>query len=85
MPSKLFEYAATGKPIISGISGYSKQFQEKYIENSANFYPGDCNGAIQAINQIELKDYPRQNFINKFNRINISKEFAKKIIEKLSK
>ena len=26
LPSKIFEYAATGKPILAGVSGYSADF-----------------------------------------------------------
>ena len=26
IPSKIFEYAATGKPIVAGVSGYAAEF-----------------------------------------------------------
>ena len=37
LPSKLFEYGAMNKPILAGISGYSKEFVKSEISNCAVF------------------------------------------------
>ena len=39
LPSKIFEYAATGKPIWAGVAGYAAEFITSKIENSAVFFP----------------------------------------------
>ena len=85
LPSKIFEYAATGKPMISGIAGYAKKFQEHNIENSATFKPCDEKGAIQAIHKIKISHCERENFIKRFSRDNIAMEMTKSIVCQLSK
>ncbi len=39
LPSKLFEYAALGKPVLAGVAGYAAQFVREEIDNAAVFSP----------------------------------------------
>jgi hypothetical protein len=73
LPSKFFEYAALGKPIWAGVSGYAAEFAKREIDNTAVFFPCDVNDAVEAFESLELVDKPRQEFISKFSRKNIMK------------
>ncbi|OUU51905.1 MAG: glycosyltransferase WbuB [Pelagibacteraceae bacterium TMED65] len=83
LPSKIFEYAATGKPIWAGVLGYSAEFLKREIENVAIFPPGDVNAALKSLKYLKIIDTPRSTFIKKFSRENISKELASDIIKLL--
>ncbi|MCH9716673.1 MAG: glycosyltransferase family 4 protein [Gammaproteobacteria bacterium] len=76
LPSKLFEYAAMGKPIWAGLAGYSEQFVREEMSNAAVFYPGDVSGACQAFETLRFKDEPRAQFIQKFSRGKIMEGMA---------
>lgn len=81
LPSKIFEYAALGKPILAGVSGYAAQFLSEEVENSASFYPGDSKGALNALSTLDLKDLNRMSFKSKFSRSEIMKNMATDIVE----
>lgn len=80
LPSKLFEYAAMGKPIWAGISGYSAEFVKSEISNAAVFHPCDEEGAAEVFKTLKIQDIPRANFIAKYSRENISKLMVKDIL-----
>ena len=80
LPSKIFEYASSNKPILAGVSGYSKNFIEKNIDNSAVFQPCSLNGALIALEKLNLINTPRENFINLYNRTKIMKDMAEDIL-----
>jgi hypothetical protein len=83
LPSKIFEYSVLGKPIIAGISGYSRIFLEKNVPHSLVFKPGDLEECLNSfaqlksisididyINQLKIK-YARKNImINLATKIN---------------
>ena len=50
LPSKIFEYAATGKPILAGIAGYAAEFVEHEIDNSAVVPPCEVEAAAEEQN-----------------------------------
>ncbi|MDD2129116.1 glycosyltransferase family 4 protein [Pseudomonas sp. 17391] len=81
LPSKLFEYAATNKPIWGGLSGYAGRFAKKRIKNTALFSPCDLEGAIEAFYRLELQHTPRSEFVHEFSRNNIKKEMAKDVLQ----
>lgn len=68
LPSKIFEYAATGKPMLAGVDGFSRQFIRENVTNSALFDPCDAVGLSHALNSLVLSTTPRQGFVEKFNR-----------------
>ena len=76
IPSKLFEYAASGRPIIAGVSGYTKEFIDSNIENAVTVTPCDPEGFIHALNKISLDHTPRKIFCDEYNRDKIMQHLA---------
>ncbi len=76
LPSKIFEYAAMGKPVWAGVSGYPAEFIEAEVANAAVFKPCDVDDAVAAFQRLELKDIDRLDFICKFSRANIMQAMA---------
>lgn len=80
LPSKIFEYAATGKPILAGVSGYSASFIREEVHNAEVFYPNNAIAAIEALNRLDMNSHDRDEFVNKYQRSTIMSEMAKSII-----
>lgn len=80
LPSKLFEYAATGRPILAGVAGYAAKFVAEEIPNAAVFAPGDVEGGRAAFDSLILESAPRPDFVKKFSRPNISRLMALEIV-----
>lgn len=83
LPSKLFEYATTGKPILAGVSGYAEVFLRQYLKNVIIFPPGDAVAALEAISQQKLSTTPRPEFIAEFSRSKISRCMVEEITGEL--
>jgi glycosyltransferase involved in cell wall biosynthesis len=83
LPSKLFEYAALGKPVWAGIAGYSAEFVRAEISNAAVFAPCDVAGAVSALATLKICDMPRTDFIARHARKNISAQMAADILSVL--
>jgi glycosyltransferase involved in cell wall biosynthesis len=81
LPSKLFEYAATGKPIWAGLGGYSARFASSEIENVAVFAPCDAEGAVRAFDGLSMTPAKRSAFIAKYARATISRRIAADIVD----
>lgn len=80
LPSKLFEYAASEKPIWAGLSGFSARFARSSIRNVALFKPCDIESAISAFYNLEIRTTPRHEFVKQYSRPLIKIEMAKDII-----
>ncbi len=80
LPSKIFEYAASSKPIIAGLEGYSKKFINDNIDNSYIFRPCNHIEALDKIQMINLNHVNRENFINKFSRKKITYDMLNSIL-----
>lgn len=80
LPSKLFEYAATGKPIWAGVGGYAATFVSNEIENSAVFPPCNAKAAIEAFKKLQIIPTSRTEFIRKYDRNTIMDAFADDIL-----
>jgi glycosyltransferase involved in cell wall biosynthesis len=80
LPSKLFEYAALGKPVLAGVAGYTARFVREEIDNAAVFEPGDAEGAVQAFEALELNDRARPLFVTKYARAKIVGAMADDIL-----
>lgn len=76
LPSKLFEYAATGKPILAGVKGFSQRFIHGNISNCEVFEPGDLFGCIKAFKNLKLQLSDRELFKSKFSRSKIMSEMS---------
>ncbi len=80
IPSKIFEYASTGKPILAGVDGYPNRFIKKNIINSYVFASCDQKDALQKLRNIDLRIVNREEFKNKFSREIIIAELANSLI-----
>jgi glycosyltransferase involved in cell wall biosynthesis len=85
LPSKIFEYAALGKPILAGVSGYAAQFLSQEVENSAIFVPCSVDGALEAFRSLSIQDIKREKFIEKYLRKNIMKNLSGDMVERFGK
>jgi glycosyltransferase involved in cell wall biosynthesis len=80
LPSKLFEYAAVGKPIWAGLEGFSAEFVAREITNAVVFPPCNAEAAEEALSHLLLRDTHRTAFVEKYTRSNISKLIAADIM-----
>jgi glycosyltransferase involved in cell wall biosynthesis len=80
LPSKLFEYAALGKPVLAGVGGYAAQFVRDEIANAAVFRPCDVAGGAKAFGSLTLAETPRPDFVAKFLRSSIVRQMADEIL-----
>lgn len=88
LPSKIFEYAATGKPILAGVNGYAKQFLCEEVERSWVFNPCDDKQACEALENIICNQAPfaeRKAFREKYARNYTSKQLRQGIMDLLQK
>jgi Glycosyl transferase 4-like domain/Glycosyl transferases group 1 len=81
LPSKIFEYAATGKPIWAGVGGYAARFITTEVSNAAVFPPSNVGEAIKALDTLTLNAQPRRVFIARYARQHIAKAMAKDIVD----
>jgi glycosyltransferase involved in cell wall biosynthesis len=79
LPSKLFEYAATGKPILAGVRGYAREFLQAHVDGVSFFEPNDSAGAEAALRALEVQYYPRAVFRTQFSRREIMRSLAREI------
>lgn len=70
LPSKIFEYAATYKPIIAGVEGYAKEFLQEHVPDSLIFKPCDIDDFCRKYDNFDggIDITSRRNFINRFSR-----------------
>jgi len=80
LPSKLFEYAATGKPILAGVAGQAAEFIREQIDNAAVFPPCDATRAVAAFDSLVLRHTPRPTFVEKYARARIMAAMAEDIL-----
>ncbi|WP_079202258.1 glycosyltransferase family 4 protein [Pseudomonas sp. CC6-YY-74] len=83
LPSKLFEYAATGKPIWAGVGGYAAGFVNREIANAAVFPPCDATRAVQCFEQLSIGCVDRSVFAENYARERIMREMAQDVLELL--
>jgi len=80
LPSKLFEYAALGKPVLAGVAGYAARFVREEISNAAVFTPCDARAAVAALGTLRLEDRPRPEFVAKYARSRIALAMADDVL-----
>ena len=68
LPSKIFEYAATGKPVLAGVAGYAAAFTEREVENAAVFPPCDADAMAASLDTLDLSMCDREEFKSKYAR-----------------
>ncbi len=77
LPSKLFEYGATDKPILAGVSGYSAQFVRQHLDNVILFNPGDAHSLTAQLRETPYRLQNRPEFRQQFNRQIITDDMAR--------
>lgn len=80
LPSKLFEYAALGKPIWAGVAGYASDFVSANISNAVTFPPCCADEAVRSFEKLQLRTQIRAEFVEHFSRGNIMKDMATDIM-----
>ncbi len=80
LPSKIFEYAATGKPMLAGVGGYARRFIEDNVSNAAVFDPCDVSGLVHAIDTLSFLWTPRTEFVERFRRSAIIRDMADDVL-----
>jgi len=71
LPSKLFEYGATGKPILAGVAGFAREFVKQEIIHSALFDPCDAVGMVEAVHNLSPAETDRHDFVSRYSRQSI--------------
>jgi glycosyltransferase involved in cell wall biosynthesis len=85
LPSKLFEYAALGKPILAGVDGFSRSFIETEVPGAAVFAPCDAAQGERALRSLTLGPVDRAAFIDKYRRANTMDRLAEVLLSIASK
>jgi hypothetical protein len=80
LPSKIFEYAATGKPIWAGVAGFAAGFIAAEVPNAAVFAPCNVSEAIERLDGLILQDQPRSDFVRRYARRSIAGAMADDIL-----
>ncbi len=83
LPSKLFEYAATGKPIWAGVAGYAAEFIASEVSNASVFAPCDLEAALESFEQLRIGVADRTAFVQRYARERIMNEMARDILQLL--
>ena len=81
LPSKIFEYGASGKPIWAGLDGVSARFVEDELNNAVVFKPCDVDEALEIFKRLKIIDCERKRFIKKFTRTSLSKRMAADLLK----
>jgi glycosyltransferase involved in cell wall biosynthesis len=83
LPSKVFEYGATGKPILAGVAGHAADFVTRHLPDAAVFEPLDAHAMAAAINRIiDMPTAPdRSEFKRMFARESIMKRLAGELVD----
>ncbi|WP_290733994.1 glycosyltransferase family 4 protein [Halobacteriovorax sp. JY17] len=76
LPSKLFEYGATGKPILAGVSGYAAKFCKEHLDRTAIFHPCNTDEAVEAFGRLDLGWHSRDEFVDFFKRERLMDQLA---------
>ncbi len=80
LPSKLFEYGATDKPILAGVSGYAASFIRDHLPNTIIFNPTDVADLVRQLRETPYQTQERVAFKRQFARHTINQELAGYII-----
>ena len=84
LPSKIFEYAATRKPIIAGVDGYARNFLEENLKDVLIFEPTNVEEFIRVLENYKPHPILREEFIQRFNREVIFDDMTDSILKLIS-
>jgi len=80
IPSKIFEYGSTTKPILAGVNGEIKNFINLNINNSFVFDPCDYITAKSIILNNVFIEQIRSEFMSKYSRVSICEKMIASIL-----
>lgn len=82
LPSKIFEYAATGKPILAGVTGYAAEFLCENIPEVEVFNPCDSHAMRLGLERLLAgpRVIDRSGFCTVYLRQNIMEQMARSIM-----
>jgi glycosyltransferase involved in cell wall biosynthesis len=82
LPSKIFEYASTGKPILAGVSGYAAKFLSENIKGIEIFNPCDVDSMKVGLRKLlnGPRFIERSDFCFQYSRKKIMQYLAKDIL-----
>lgn len=80
LPSKIFEYAATGKPILAGVAGCAADFLEREVPGARVFAPCDVDGLERGLGELPPGPIERDVFIERFSRERVVGELAADVL-----
>ncbi len=81
LPSKIFELATFGKPIIAGVSGFAAEFIKNEVTDSFVFEPCNAKQLIDFLkSDIASNTIDRKGFKLKYRRSNINNLMAESIL-----
>ncbi|MEX0871192.1 MAG: glycosyltransferase family 4 protein [Aquisalimonadaceae bacterium] len=80
LPSKIFEYAATGKPLLAGVAGHAASFLRAEVRNAAVFPPCDVEAGLAALGELSLEMTDRQAFTQAYKRDAIMARMAEEAV-----
>jgi hypothetical protein len=84
LPSKVFELATIGKPILAGVSGFAAEFMKTEVIDSFIFDPCNVEQLIAILKRIDIsREINRKEFKVKYQRSLINKAMAESIISYL--
>lgn len=85
LPSKLFEYAATGKAILAGVDGYARDFVEEHVSNARVFTPCNVNEFCEQLAQLSPVAHDRPEFVKQFGRRTLMAQLAHQVLAMVPK
>jgi glycosyltransferase involved in cell wall biosynthesis len=82
LPSKIFEYAATGKPILAGVAGHAADFLREQVPGVEVFPPCDAVAMEAALHRLLAgpRVIDRQAFCERYRRDRIMQNMATEIL-----
>lgn len=80
LPSKIFEYAATGKPVIAGVAGYSAEFIKDNVQGSVVFNPCDAEDFYNKFKAFNEHGFDRSLFLNQYKRETIMTRMVEDVL-----
>ena len=81
LPSKIFEYGATQKPTIAGVSGYAAEFIHTYLrDNWLVFEPANIQEFIAKFHKFKPRLHDSGSFTKQFNRQDLITDLVKDVL-----
>ncbi len=81
LPSKVFEYAATGRPIWAGVAGHAADFLGTRVPDAEVFSPCSVEAAVRSWDRLTFEVRPRTAFLQEFSREKTAAALAKDVME----